>query len=264
MNDSAPAAHNPRSPTSRPPRRARRGFRLGVRVLMVGWCLWLLGAWIVLWVVGGWTVPALRSMVFASVVGLMGLWPAVRLSQMTRRYPAVGAGGLPEIGDVTAREWARACGGTLIDWVCLNAVFQIVLWPLQLAAGWEVIQTVWLSIAVVAWSLLTGLLIAWGRGTDRGGWRMAAMLLCIGLVVVEPALWCLGWMSGASPGVGMPMMRLSPIQALWTLSAPGMAPEQAVSIVIAQAPQIVSAAVAALVGWGVLGGLLGRQLNRRG
>ena len=209
--------------------------------------------------IGGWTVPALRSMVFAAAVGLMGLWPAVRLSQMTRRYPAIGDDGLPAAGEVTAREWARACGATLLDWVCLNLVFQIVLWPLQLAAKWTLVQTAWLSVTVAAWSLLTALLIAWGRGTDRGGWRMMAMLLCVGLVVVEPALWCMGWMSGA---VGMPMMRLSPIQALWGLSAPGMVPDQAAAVVMDQAPQILSAAVAAVVGWGVLGGLLARQVDR--
>lgn len=258
MNEPA-LAESVRPATAGSSRRTRRGGgRLGVRVLLVGWCLWLLGAWVVLWVVGGWTVPALRSMIFASTVGLLGLWPAVRLSQMTRRYPAIAPGGMPETGDVTAREWGRACGGTLIDWVCLNLVFQIVLWPLQLAAGWQTVQTIWLAATVAAWSLLTGLLIAWGRGTDRGGWRMAAMLLCVGLVVVEPALWCLGWMSGA---MGMPMMRLSPIQSLWALSSPGMVPEQAAAVVMAQAPQIVSAAVAAFVGWGVLGGLLARQVD---
>lgn len=231
-----------------------------MRVLVVGWCLWLLGAWIVLWLIGGWTVPALRSMVFASVVGLLGMWPAVRLSQMTQRYPALEKNGLPETGDVPAREWARACGGTLLDWVCLNAVFQIVLWPLQLAAKWELIQTIWLAVTVAAWSLLTALLIAWGRGTDRGGGRLVAMLLCVGIVVVEPALWCLGWMSGA---VGMPMMRLSPIQALWAFSASDMLPEQASAVVMSQAPQVLSAALAGIVGWSVLGGLLAQKVDRR-
>lgn len=232
---------------------------MGLRLLLLGWCLWLLGAWIALWIVGGWTVPALRSMVFAAVVGLMGLWPAVRLSQMTRRYAALGADGRPEAGDVTAREWARACRDTLLDWVSLNLIFQVVLWPLQLAADWQTVQTIWLSITVASWSLITGLLIAWGRGTDHGGWRLLGMLFCVGLVVVEPALWCLGWMSGVA---GMPMMRLSPIQALWALSGPGMAPEQATAVVIGQAPQILSAAVAAVAGWAVLGALLARQAGR--
>lgn len=257
--DEPVTANPPASPTRRRPARVTTGRRsgtgLGVRGLILGWCLWLLGSWIVLWTVGGWTIPALRAMVFASTLGLLGLWPAVRLSQMTRRYPATDQRGLPASGgEVTRREWARACRGTLLDWFCLNLVFQAVLWPLQIAARWPVMQTVWLALAVAGWSLLTGLVIAWGRGTDRGAWRAGAMVGCVALVVVEPALWCLGWMAGA---LGMPMMRLSPLQALWTLSAPGVIDErQAAAIVIGQAPQVLAVLVASATGWMVLGLLM--------
>jgi hypothetical protein len=241
--------------------------------LILGWCLWLLGTWGVLWIVGGWTVPALRAMVFAGVVGLMGLWPAVRLSQPTASPPReavaratrrAGARGLEKpdrfAGLPSDGAWARACGGTLLDWFWLNLVFQAVLWPLQMAAGWSITQAVWLAVSVAGWSLLTGLILAWGRGTDRGLGRTVAMVVCVGLVVLEPALWWLGWKAGVA---GVPMMRLSPLQALWSFSATDLDPLQVTALVRTQGVQVVSVVAAALCGWVVLGGLmLWRQLRR--
>lgn len=246
-------AEPPRPDSSTSPRRNRRGT--GRRLLIIGWCLWLMGTWGVLWLIGGWTVPALRAMVFSGVVGLMGLWPAVRLSQATGR-PADGqrpGAGVPLPAIPSDHAWARVCGGTLLDWLCLNLVFQAVLWPLQMAAGWTLIQALWLDVSVAGWSLLTGLLIAWGRGTDRSTGRLLAMLVCVGVVVLEPALWWLGWQAGA---VGVPMMRISPLQALWSLSATDLNPRQVATVIATQGVQVVSVVAAALCGWVVLGGLL--------
>ena len=74
-------ARDPGGGSGAPGRRAVSDEVYGVRLLMLGWCIWLMGVWIVLYFTVGWTGPAFRVMVFAAVIGLMGVWPAVRLSQ---------------------------------------------------------------------------------------------------------------------------------------------------------------------------------------
>lgn len=220
----------------------QRSVGLGVRVLILGWCLWLMGSWVMLYLTGGWNMAAFRVMIFSGLVGLMGVWPAVRLSQAT----AWRAG---EAGHdrVTPALWARACGSVLLDWFCLNLVFQAVIWPLLLAARWTVAQGLWLDAAVAGWSLLTGLIIAWGRGVDRAAWRSLAMVVCVGIVAVEPVLLGLGAL--ASDGTaGVHRMRISPIQAVWSLSGQGPIEPWVL--------QVVSIWLAALTGWVVLGLLL--------
>ncbi|MEM8737768.1 MAG: hypothetical protein AAGG38_04730 [Planctomycetota bacterium] len=231
----------------------------GVRLLVLGWCLWLMGIWGVLGMMGGWTwtVPALRTMVFSGIVGLLGVWPAVRLSQPTGRGRRRDAGTLAR-GEVAASDWAWACRGVLLDWVCLNLVFQVVLWPLLLVAPWMAKQVLMLGAAIAGWSLLAGLLIAWGRGSDRGAWRVGAMLGCAAVVVLEPALWWLGWQSGS---VGVAEMRVSPVQVIWTLSST-LPTDQAAVIVAEQGFQVAAVVAAALSGWAVLGLLLWFQVRR--
>ncbi|MEM9419518.1 MAG: hypothetical protein AAGA25_10785 [Planctomycetota bacterium] len=224
----------------------QRGLGLGLRGLVLGWSLWLLGSWIVLWAVGGWTVPALRVMVLSGLVGMMGVWPAVRLSQPTR---SASSG-----NEVSGSEWARACGWIAADWLALNLVFQAVIWPLQIAAGWSTPQAVWLVVAVAGWSLLTGLVIAWGRGTNRPAARSWAMVVCVAVVVLEPMLWWMGLIT-AGPEVGVPEMRFSPLQAVWGVSAAGTDAQAQAAIAI-HGFQIVTVVASALVGWVVLWGLL--------
>ena len=212
----------------------------GVRLLMLGWCIWLMGTWIVLFFTMGWAGQAFRVMVFASLIGLMGVWPAVRLSQID---PA--AGGLRGSHGVEHPGlWAGACRRTLVDWLCLNLVWQAVVWPLRLAGGWGLGQAAWVSGAVAAWSLLTGLIIAWGRGTDGAGRRAAAMVVCLGVVLAEPLLM---WGVRLSGQVTVATMRVSPLQAVWNLTAhPGAA---------APGPwvqQVVAVALAAGAGWAAL------------
>lgn len=219
-----------------------RSAGLGVRVLILGWCLWLMGSWITLYLTGGWTIAAFRVMVFSGLIGLMGVWPAVRLSQATAQHL-----GEPGVDRVPARLWARACGSVLLDWFCLNLVFQAVIWPLLLAAHWTAAQGLWLDAAVAGWSLLTGLIIAWGRGVDRALWRSLAMVVCVGIVAVEPVLLGLGALSSEATA-GVQRMRISPIQAVWSLSGQGPVEPWAV--------QVVGIWLAAVTGWVVLGLLL--------
>ncbi|MEO1237925.1 MAG: hypothetical protein AAFX76_14165, partial [Planctomycetota bacterium] len=106
----------------------------------------------------------------------------------------------------------------------------------------------------------TGMLIAWGRGTDRGGGRAGAMVACVAVVVLEPALWWLGWQSG---GVGVVTMRLSPIQVMWALSSAWPEGEWA-GVAAGQVGRVATTAAAAAAGWLVLGVLLGWQVRRSG
>ncbi|MEM6854056.1 MAG: hypothetical protein AAF593_06565 [Planctomycetota bacterium] len=227
---------------------------LGLRGLVLGWSLWLLGTWVVLWVVGGWTMPALRVMVLAALVGMMGVWPAVRLSQATPTRGHLHG------NDLSGSDWARACGWIGADWLALNLVLQAVIWPLQLAAKWTLGQAVWLVVATAGWSLMTGLIIAWGRGTNVASWRSWAMVACIGVVVLEPLLWWMGWMTGG-PRVGVPEMRFSPLQAVWGVSTAGTG-AQAEAAIATHRFQIITVATASLVGWVVLWALLGATVWR--
>lgn len=191
------------------------------RLLVLGWCLWLLGAWLVtLW--NDSPVPSTRWMVFSALIGLMAIWPVWRLSQSEGFVPGGG-------------RW-NAIGQTLLDWVCLVAVLQVVIWPLQLTAGWSLSQAVWLDAAIAAWSGLTGLVIAWGRGWPGPGRRTLAAGLCLGLVLVEPALMLLIGGDWA--------WRVSPIETVWALCSPPtrfrLEP---------WASHVTATAVAAAVGW---------------
>ena len=221
----------------------------GRRLLIIGWCFWLMGTWAVLWLIGGWTLPALRAMVFSGMIGMLGLWPAVRLSQPTGEADF----NTPRPMLPSDRAWARVCRATFFDWVCLNLVFQAVIWPLQLATKWPLPQAIWLDTTIAGWSLLTGLLIAWGRGTDHGGGRLVAMLLCVGVVILEPGLWWLGWRAGIA---GVPMMRLSPLQAIWGFTATDLSPAELQGTIASQGVQVISVTAAAIAGWIVLSGLL--------
>lgn len=202
----------------------------GVRGLVLGWCLWLLGSWGVTLAVAT-TVPAARWMVYASMAGMLLIWPALRLSQGV--WPRV-AGGLP---------WRRRVLLAAVgDWLSLNLVFQAVIWPLQLIAGWSFTQTLWLDLGIAAWSALVSAVIAWGRQARSAHGRTLAMLLCVGLLLAEPAMLAAGGLEAMRGVAG-----IGPIVPIWRLTGPGEAFASA-----AVAPLIGSVAAAAVAGWLVL------------
>lgn len=234
--------------------------------LVLMWCLWLLGTWVV--VVGfSPSVPAARWLIFACLIGLMALWPALRLSQ--ELIPAGWMPPLPGAGGVASpnalQGGSTPLGGAwwrprliFTDWFCLLLVFQVVLWPLRLSTRWSVPQAAWLDAAVAAWSLLTGAVIVFfsgppgansaGIGTETrsgsGGRRAWGMAACVALLLAEPLL--LGLVNfGASQGGGAVWpLRVSPIQVIWELAGP---PDR--WAVRAWRPQILSAAFAAGLAW---------------
>ena len=183
------------------------------RAVVLGGTLWMLGSWIWLWLQSGFNAETCRTMAFAATVGLCGAWPALRLSQAApdAEKPSAPGGGLT---GVTPRAWARGCGEILTDWLGLTVLLQTVWWPLQTVADWTLNQTLWLSLTLAATSLLIGLLIAWARGSRRGAARSGAMLACVSVVLLEPALMLV---SGRQMS-----MRISPLQSVWTLTRPGV------------------------------------------
>ena len=223
---------------------------LASRGLVLGWCIWLLGSWSSTLLIES-PVPAARWMIFASLIGLMLLWPVIRLSQEL----AVGGGHSAEVAPLGGPAMLRRYpsqrllsgpGLALADWLALMIVFQAVIWPLRLSAGWSIGQSLWLDAAIAAWSLLVAAIIAVGSLARQGTYRALAMLLCVLLMFAEPTLMVL--MRRAQINVAW-QMHISPIQAIWGLST---------SPVLWQPDpwrfQIIAVALGAVVAW--LGAIL--------
>ncbi len=167
--------------------RHHRPGRPSVRLLILGWSLWLLALWGMLWLQMSVNHASVRWLVFGAALGLFVAWPALRLSQ-----------------------WGST-GGVLLDWLALNLLWQTVLWPLMTIARWPVSQAIWLAVAMAAWSLAVGWLIALGGLWDRGPARTVAMGGCLLMLLGEPLL-MLG--SGRGPWPTW----ISPLGSLWALT----------------------------------------------
>lgn len=217
----------------------------GLRLLIISWCLWLLVSWSITLAIGS-PVHAVRWVVFSAAFGLMAVWPALRLSQRLGGWRCdKGLGHAMELG-APLRLLA-----TLLDWTCMLMVFQVVVWPLMLVGRWSVQQTLWLDLAVLAWSLLSAALVGMGRLSSAGWARVLAMVLCVLLWVGEPAWMALGGAGFADPAnVSGWQMRISPIQALWELTTTVRPFDPAGWI-----PAVISTATAAGLAWVLLAGM---------
>jgi hypothetical protein len=198
------------------------------------WCLWLLGSWAL---TIGLDAPAsaVRLMIFASMTGIMVLWPVWRLSQ-----------GSDRIGP----------GIIFRDWLSLNLVFQAVVWPLKVSADWDLAQTLWLDTAVAGWTLLTALLVAVGCRSSHGAIRTVAMALCLLLVLGEPLIMALINLSTSVGDFVGPTwcMRISPIQALWVLAGPSLSFTD-----IPWSSTVISIGLVATIGWLITAWIMRRQ-----
>lgn len=197
-----------------------------LRVVIVVWCFWLLGAWGAAWL-SDTSVPRVRWMMFAGSFGLMLVWPAFRLSEQADPDKP-GHGSLQ----------------VLLDWLAMVGVYQAVIWSLHLLAAWPMVRGIWLDAAVMAWSLLTALIVAAARRWPHGFARLVGMGLCIALVFAEPvAVWVV-----VTGGGGPWPMVVSPIQALWELTQP---PNQ--STISPWDQRTLMIAIIAITGWMALG-----------
>ncbi len=222
---------------------------------MLAWCLWLLGSWAVtLWLDS--TRPAVRWMVFAALMGLMLLWPVFRLSQdypVPQRYRTAEKRGPAERASApTPRDWlppALPLGRVLLDWLSLILVFQAVIWPLLVTAGWGLKQTLLLDAAVASWSLVTAALVAWGCRGRTAGHRATAMVLCLLLVLGEPAVLAMLDLVWPGPAGGW-TLRVSPIQTIWALTDPTWSWSAAATA--GWVERVAAAAAAGGLGWVLL------------
>ena len=135
-------------------------------------------------------------------------------------------------------------------------VYQAVIWSLHLLAAWPLVRGVWLDAAVIAWSLLTALIVAAARRWPTGGARMAGMGLCIALVFAESVVLWLVVITGGEPWA----MYVSPIHAFWELTQP---PSR--GTIEPWDQRVLMIAVVAVMGWLSLGlwGIGERTAKRR-
>jgi hypothetical protein len=169
--------------------------------------LWLIGSWLVtigvktpIQPVSASYTPAVRMMLLCLVIGLMIGWPVLRLSQ-----------------HATARPIAQ----TLLDLVVLLALTQVVIWPLRLVTPWTVARTAAIDATLSGWVLLTGAIVASAVGSSVNGVRTLAMVVCLGLCLLGPALAAWGPVGGVDT---LGLIGLSPLMAVHTLGQGGGAP----------------------------------------
>jgi len=189
----------PRFDDEREPWAHRRGEP---RLLILLWATYLLaasGATIMRLPQIGLTEPrfvqsATRLLVLLIAVGLVALWPAVRLSQASPRRPVAA---------------------TLIDLAALTAPLAAVLWPVTWLGRWDVEVTLALVATIAAWGLLVGPLVALGirraPSPARSGWTAAVVGLLLAAPALAVALGPLGVPSG-------PLLYASPLTAVYALT----------------------------------------------
>lgn len=200
------------------------------RVLILLWCAYLFGIWIWCLQIDS-PIPASHWMIWCMTAGLLIIWPTLQLSQ-SRYFVENDADHTMKPIPVASRTW-----GVFVQWICLSLVNQSVLWPLQVTANWDTMQTMWINAALLSWSLLAGLFIAVGKRSFSSLHRSIALMICIGLMFFEPLLQALMGKSW--------YMVISPVSTINHLLHK--------QITAGVTVHITAVALAACVGWGILG-----------
>lgn len=180
---SALAEDGPRDPAPTDDRWAHR--RGEPRLLALLWSIYLFGAAIStvmrIPVLGmtdlRFVQNASRMLLLLIAVGLVVLWPMVRLSQSSPRRPLVA---------------------TLLDLALLNATLQAVVWPLTWLGKWPAMVTAGVVLMLLAWSLVVGGFVACGTARPPGLARSFWMLLCLVCALGAPGAALLSGGLGAS------------------------------------------------------------------
>ncbi len=163
--------------------------------------LWLIASWIIAL---GWRTPVqpssasftpgVRLMLLCVTIGLLIGWPLLRLSQSRPWYPI--------------RQ-------TLLDLLVLLGLVQVVLWPLRLVTTWTPLRTAAIDATLAGWLVLAGAIVASAIITERRGARLLAMIACVAMCLLGPALAWLGVITGVQAAE---LVSLSPLMAVRTLS----------------------------------------------
>jgi hypothetical protein len=206
--------------------------------LVLLWCLWLMGNWLIISQVDT-SFASFRWMMMAIMIGMVVLWPMYRLSQEhpdsdpapepVKKRPFIYFGTFESA-------YPMRPGVVFTDWLCLNLVMQALIWPLYLGPQWSSIfsrvqgkeavvdletrwsiqQTLWLGLDIAAWSLLAGSMIVLGCWAKTSRGRTLAMLGAIALVLGEPmVMWIVNLFSPV--WVSWPMI-FTPIRSFWEIS----------------------------------------------
>ncbi|MEX0744988.1 MAG: hypothetical protein WD118_05250 [Phycisphaeraceae bacterium] len=222
----------------------------GVQLVVLFWCLWLLASW----ASGRWqSVPGDLGqwMMLASIIGLLALWPAMRLSQLRQPPGRLSHRCGPGAASLR-RRWRLSELG--VEWLCLILVFQAVVWPLSFVGGWGLARTLWLDAAVIAWSAMAAALVGFGSLTPSRLARTAAATACVLLLLAEPLV--MGVAAVVSGGALNWTMGVTPLPTLWTLSEPGPG-----SPLEPSRSHVLGMATAAAAGWVMLA-VLARRATR--
>jgi hypothetical protein len=231
------------APAMTPPKRPKILRRdLASPGLILIFCFWLLGSWGVSLGLDS-SLPAIRYMIFSAMLGMLLVWPMLRLSQEHPKVYVRKAGKPSIMGDLESGS-PMTPGAVFSDWFSLNMLFLCVAWILRMSAGWSVSQTAWMSIAMASWSLIVGALLIFGCRVDDGRHRTRMMAACILLFLGEPLV-LTAMNVFQSPGDAFRWrMVILPLEAIWVMSGPASGWETSV-----WAPRIKVVALMALGLW---------------
>ena len=230
-------------PATPPPSKLKKRRRRdpSPRFLVIGFCVWLLGAWFVALESTN-DIRPIQWMVLCAFFCVMAFWPVLRLSQFRD---------INDQDQSSSADSFRTPGRLFIDWLCLNLIFQTIIWPLHLNAQWHNAQTWWLSATLASWSLITGAITALGCRSDKPIHRTLAAVLCMLLLVGEPVLMVLARMMFGINATGTAGEHLTyyttPLALVWELTSP--------AATWAHQPwqtQVPAAAMAGITGWLVI------------
>lgn len=183
------------------------------RGLIFCWCCFLLAGWLAQFATWDGSAAA-RWMLMLGMVGFMVMWPAVRLSYWAP-HPSADGG----------RRARQAARRVMYDWLALQAVFQLVIWPLSLIGGWSLGRLLAILGLLVGWSLWTGRVMVAGLLTRSSAGRVLAMAGCLA-VGFAPLLVMVVWVvfepypTGPRPLVWLWLEDLNLPGQLWGLSRP--------------------------------------------
>ena len=168
--------------------------------------------------------PGVRLMLVYITIGLMIGWPLLRLSQAPKYWPL---------------------SQTILDMVVLLSLIQVVIWPLRLITPWTLDRTAALDGTMAAWTLLTGAIIASAVGTNRFGVRNLAILGCIAMCLLGPAIALFTTSTGTS---AFAIVQFGPIVSVFKLAEGAKSPVTSQQWIMILIPTI-----AAILAWSILG-----------
>lgn len=136
--------------------------------------------------------PAARLLLCSIVIGGTWAWPMLRLS-----------GGIPR----------RPIRNSLLDWLSLAILLQILIWPVRLVTTWTVMRVAIIDSYLCVWLLISAGVIA--LSLRAGGIiRSWAMLLLIAWTTLPHLL-------GTFPGISSNVILASPLGQIWQSCSQG-------------------------------------------